>query len=74
MEKLCDICGKPRDDTLFVLECGCTLLGHSGGPAAQHIGAGKAGLLSCKDHEKPGQWGQLIVTMISLSEIRDEDC
>lgn len=61
----CPVCGRDWDDVMFILACGCTMVGHSGSPAAQHIAAGKPGTLVCGEHPSTGS---LVTAMVTLND------
>lgn len=56
----CGSCGKPWDDTLFVLACGCTLIGHSESDPARKTRAGIVGSLWCSKHRN---WHRILTAV-----------
>lgn len=62
-DRVCPVCGRGWDDVMFILQCGCTLIGHSGSAAAQHIAAGKVGTLAC-DHGSQ----RLVLAMVTFND------
>lgn len=51
MQGNCAQCGKPKDDALIVLGCGCTRIGHSGSSAVRAIlEFNRRGTVECPEH------------------------